>query len=443
MPTKSSKKFRGMQVLDQDVYQVALERAEYMLDHYDHCWVAFSGGKDSTAALNVTLEVLRSDPVRWSRHLPLRVVFQDEEAIPLETVDYVRRVFSQPDVAGEWLCIPLKHRNACSRHSPHWWPWAPEAKDLWCRELPPEAITEVPGFPVWPASDRLSAPHTNPLLCPPERGSCLIIQGLRAQESLIRRRAVTNNKGAEVNYVTHVKEGHRNVGNVYKGYPVYDWTLEDVWRAVRVKGWDWNRAYDRMEQAGVSRPQQRCSPAFGEEPLQKLWMFASCFPEVWDKMLDRVPGVGAAQRYAKTELWGHHGQPPKPEGMSWPEWVRNFVDKWGEERNNVADRIRNEIARHYRLSTDPILPTARHPDSGVSWRYLVMIAMRGDLKRRRQSGMGLHSDEDNRPLPEYWHRYAAELDDVLETGEFAQCGYLLARPHFVMPTYAREEAAAL
>lgn len=56
--------------------------------------------------------------------------------------------------------------------------------------------------------------------------------------------------------------------------------------------------------AGVPISQQRCSPPFGVEPLQKLHPYASCFPELWDKMVDRVPGVGSAVRYALTELHG-------------------------------------------------------------------------------------------------------------------------------------------
>jgi predicted phosphoadenosine phosphosulfate sulfurtransferase len=32
---------------------------------------------------------------------------------------------------------------------------------------------------------------------------------------------------------------------------------------------------------------------------------------VWEKMIDRVPGVGAAVRYARTELYAYRDRPQK------------------------------------------------------------------------------------------------------------------------------------
>ena len=96
----------------------------------------FSGGKNSSAAVEVTLEVVHTDP-QSERHLPLRAVFQDEEAIPFETEEYVQRTFARPDVAGEWYCLPVKHRNACSRTYPWWRPSAEEDEAKWTRPLPP------------------------------------------------------------------------------------------------------------------------------------------------------------------------------------------------------------------------------------------------------------------------------------------------------------------
>jgi predicted phosphoadenosine phosphosulfate sulfurtransferase len=146
--------------LDTDVYTLALQRTRHILDTFDHVFVLFSGGKDSTATLQVALEAAHSDP-RYARHLPLRTVFQDEEAIPAETEEYVRRIGQRPDVALEWYCVPVKHRNACSRKHPFWWPWAPEDAALWCRQLPAEAITGLDGFPVWPADARLTTVEMN------------------------------------------------------------------------------------------------------------------------------------------------------------------------------------------------------------------------------------------------------------------------------------------
>lgn len=677
--------------LDQDVYTLACERTANTFSNFDHCAVMFSGGKDSTAVLNVALEVAHSDP-RFERHLPLRVIFFDEEAIPYETVNYVRRMFSRDDVAGEWMCLPLKHRNACSRRSPWWWTWAPEAREKWCRPLPPEAITELAGFPAWPPAARLTNPDAMGLFFPPRLGNCAQLMGIRAQESLIRHRAVTRRRVD--NYLNKFDEG-TSCGNIWKSYPVYDWTTEDVWTAPNVFGWDYNcnvyeaplwmadysfkpigeakagdeiigfapvvgarakqgkpreqlvrstvlsvhkrhsavvkvtmesgrtirctpdhmwmhhrcghpdasnpfappkvghnlshvvdvpselaaaaadfrtaawlagvydgegcgdriyqnpdhnpavyaaieealnklgvphvrlngrskaqhgfritggraglvrflnlvdpvrraskqtdqailggrfrvadkivsiepdgegdvyalttttgnyvcwgyasknSAYDRMEMAGVPAAVQRCSPAFGEEPLQKIHTYASCFPDVWAKMVDRVPGVGAAGRYALTELYAYRDRPEKPAGVPWGEFLLHYVRKFQPvDAQFIAARMQKEIQLHYRHCTDPISDTAPHPLTGLSWDFLLTLAMRGDFKGRKQAGARVHHDDQHRPEPKYWRRYARELAGIIDAGRFGELshpGPQPADPFEMIPAYAREETPA-
>ncbi|MFJ2205961.1 phosphoadenosine phosphosulfate reductase domain-containing protein [Streptomyces microflavus] len=406
-----------------DVYTLACERTAYVLDTHDRAFVSFSGGKDSTAVLNVTLDVLNREPA-LRRHLPLRVVFFDEEAIPQETEDYVRRVAQRDDVALEWYCLPVQHRNACSRRSPNWWPWAPEDKAKWCRPLPPEAITTVPGFPTWPPEERLTIPNVNGLLAPPPH-TLATLMGIRAQESLIRAHAVRLRPVD--NYIVRYKiksidwqAAAVSHGNVWKAYPVYDWRTEDVWAAARIHGWDYNKAYDLMEMAGISPSMQRCSPAFGEEPLQKIHVYAQCFPDVWARMSERVPGIGAAARYARTELYGYAKKPPKPPGQTWPDFIAHYIAKHSEtSARKVAARITEVITRHYSKTTHPILPKAPHPVTGLSWTFLLTIAMRGDLKQRRQeSNQLMHADASG-----HWAAYTAELAEVLTAGTGHELGH--------------------
>ncbi|GAA4626937.1 hypothetical protein GCM10023196_037210 [Actinoallomurus vinaceus] len=424
--------------LESDVYTLACERTARIFDTFDHVYVAFSGGKDSTAVLNVALEVAHSDP-RFERHLPLRVVHQDEEAIPYETEEYVRRVGQRDDVSLEWYCIPIKHRNACSRTSPWWWPWAPEAREKWCRPLPPEAITELDGFPINPPEKRLTAPHANGLFAPPSLGNVGMLMGIRAQESLTRRRIVTQRR--EVNYLVKYNDG-TSQGNIWKCYPIYDWTTDDVWTAPAHKGWDYNHAYDRLEMAGVSHHLQRCSPAFGEEPLQKLHTYAKCFPDVWEKMVDRVPGVGAAARYALTELYSYHGRPEKPDGVPWPDFLRHYLTKWqAKDAAKIAARIRQELVAHYRKTSQPLVVNAPHPDTGISWDFLLMLVMRGDFKGRKQAGGRINTDGEGRPTPAQWHRYAAELNDIIAAGTFADLAHHRPPPadaYDLVPDYAKD-----
>ncbi|PSK57964.1 hypothetical protein B0E38_01809 [Streptomyces sp. 111WW2] len=423
-----------------DVYTLACERMAYVMDNHDRVCVAFSGGKDSTAVLNVALEVANREP-RLQRHLPLRVVFYDEEAIPYETEEYVRRVGLRDDVALEWYCLPVQHRNACSRRHPYWWPWAPEDEAKWCRPLPPEAISTLPGFPTWPQEERLTIPNLNGLLVPPPHTTAMLM-GIRAQESLTRAHAVRLRHID--NYIVQYKIKSKDRqpaavvhGNLWKAYPVYDWRTEDVWAAVRAHGWDYNRAYDVMEMAGLSPGGQRCSPAFGEEPLQKIHTYAKCFPDVWGRMAERVPGIGAAYRYARTELYGYGQKPPKPDGQPWPDFLAHYIRKHSETAQpKVATRIKEIITRHYAKTPHPILPKAPHPVTGLSWTFLLTIAMRGDFKERRQEANQLmHAVETT-----HWQNYAAELAAILDAGTGADLAHprpLPADPYALIPEQYR------
>ena len=63
--------------IDRNVYDLALERIRRTYDIFDNVVVMFSGGKDSTVCLNLTLQIAKE-----RNKLPLDVYFFDEEAIP-------------------------------------------------------------------------------------------------------------------------------------------------------------------------------------------------------------------------------------------------------------------------------------------------------------------------------------------------------------------------
>lgn len=364
----------GQRKLGMNVWEAALDRTRSAFKQFDHIVVAFSGGKDSTVVLNLALIVAEELGM-----LPIHVMHYDEEAIPFETEDYVRRVSEDPRVNLEWYCLPVQHRNACSREEPHWWPWAPEAKELWCRPLPPEAITELEGFPINPPDSRPSMPLSTGLVTPTARyGTVGQLMGIRADESLTRRRAVGNAR--EENWII---PGYDVGPNIHKVYPIYDWTTADVWTAPAEFGWDTNFAYDLMEMAGIPQPTQRCAPPYGEQPMRGLWSFKCCFPDLWEKMCQRVPGASTAALYARTGLYSY-GEVAEPEpGQTWQEMIRVRLEKEEDEaiRTWIANRVSNYIRYHYRQTTEPLV-SAGHPKSGVGWIWLYKMVDRGDLKER-------------------------------------------------------------
>jgi hypothetical protein len=84
---------------DKTVLEHALERIRTAYDRFDRVVVSFSGGKDSTAVLNLALMVAKE-----RNKLPLEVIYFDEEAVHPTTIEYVKRVQANPDVILLVLC---------------------------------------------------------------------------------------------------------------------------------------------------------------------------------------------------------------------------------------------------------------------------------------------------------------------------------------------------
>ena len=278
MPKIFKRQWSERSVLDE-----SLERMRHLFDRFDKVVVSFSGGKDSTVCLNLALQVARE-----RGRLPLDVYTFDEEAIHPETVDYIARVATLPEVRFRWYCLPILHRNACSRRQPYWHPWSPSERHLWVRELPPGAITSAPWFKLG-----MTMPDCAPFVYGPEHGTVADVRGIRAQESIRRLRLVSMK--VEDNWIAGARNGHN-----FSVSPIYDWATEDVWMAPKLFGWDYNRTYDVFDKAGVSLHAQRVCPPYGEEPLGGLHQYAECWPDLWHRMIARVPGAATAARYART-----------------------------------------------------------------------------------------------------------------------------------------------
>lgn len=364
--------------VDKSVYELARERVSEMFTRFDRIAVLFSGGKDSTTVLNLVLE--EADRIGYG---PVDVVFYDEEAIWTDTVDYVRRVSQRSNVSLRWYCLPFKNRNACSTTQPYWYPWAPEQRSLWCRPLPVEGITQLAGFPSDVAA-RAPAYQSNSLFFPDKTISYGVAIGLRAQESLRRLRIVSMR--TEDNWMAP----DNNAPHVTMCKPIYDWLVGDVWTAPTQFGWDYNRIYDKYTRAGITPTKQRISPPYAEEPLRALKYFVTLEPELWEKMVRRVPGAATAARYAESPLYGLHNVDAASDADGrgpdyWRGRIRAAIERHPADiRAKLAARIESAIKTHYKKN--PNIPI---PDYGkgelISWERLYQIAYRGDLRRRKET----------------------------------------------------------
>ena len=345
-------RIRKKEYLDKNVYEKAKERIETIYDRFDKVVVSFSGGKDSTAVLNCALEVAKK-----RNALPLEVVFFDEEAIHPPTIEYVKRISQKPEIDLKWYCLEVKHRNACSNEEPFWFCWDKNKKDKWVREMPEQAITYHPNL-----KKGMSFQEFSPYLYDKTKGSVAMLVGIRTEESLRRYQVIARKKNDP--FISSHSDGNNNQ---YRCFPIYDWSSKDVWIAVNKLDWDYNRTYDIYNRTDLYNLflKQRVCPPFGEEPLRGLYLYAQCFPELWEKMLNRVQGVATAWRYSNTSLYSNSNN--KPENMTYKQYLNVIIDSYEPySKNEVKKTINKYIKGHFNKTAQPIADEDTHPLSGCS-----------------------------------------------------------------------------
>ena len=120
---------------NQNVFDAALDRIRYLFDEFPNVIVGFSGGKDSTVVFNLALIVAKE-----KERLPLKVMFIDQEAEWMATIDQVKRVMYNKNVEPYWYQMSLRLFNATSKYT-HWLNcWGIGEK--WIRKKDPISIKE-------------------------------------------------------------------------------------------------------------------------------------------------------------------------------------------------------------------------------------------------------------------------------------------------------------
>jgi predicted phosphoadenosine phosphosulfate sulfurtransferase len=352
----SLKQVMGINVLD-----AALDRIRELYDKGLRPVVSTSGGKDSSAILELTIMVAKE-----RNKLPVDAVTRDEEIMFPGTYEYLERVHSRTEEVNlHWLVARQPIVNAFDRSNPYFWAFDPL--------LPPSKWVRVyPDFTEFmPQLDILSM-TTKERFPPEERGMPVSIMGLRSEESW--RRMVT----------IHMSKGHMtlhpNAKGVYHSRPIYDWKDGDVWLFVKKFNLDYCTAYDTMLKLGVPRRRLRLAPpTLVGKALDDLKMASQAWPSWWERVCDRLPGMRTAAMFGKRAV-----TPQRRLGETWedcfkrtclgddtPEWIRNRAIK-------VSDQI---LRMHGRHSTAP-LPQVQHcrmcKDSMGSWRKLALTMFMGD-----------------------------------------------------------------
>lgn len=112
---------------------------------------------------------------------------------------------------------------------------------------------------------------------------------------------------------------------IYNAYPIFDWTINDVWTANGKKGWAYNPLYDLYYRAGVPLTRQRVASPFISEAIPMLHLYRAIDPDTWGKMISRVNGMNFAGMYGTSTAMGWRSI-KCPKGFSWERYGVPVVD---------------------------------------------------------------------------------------------------------------------
>lgn len=337
----------------QNVLDASLDRIRHLFTLSDTYTASFSGGKDSTTVLMLSLQVARE-----LKRLPLIVDFIDEEVLDPDTIAYATEVAGWPDIEMHWFCVPIRH-TLRSRGRPHWFTWDPKEKDVWARALPPKAITHVEGM----TADS-SYRDVLKLFYKDKSRKFVCATGIRAEESFNRRRAIV----VSGNYIVQDQ-------NCIYAKPIYDWRVEDIWKAALKFKWPHSAYYDKVWLKNMSLKDQRIGPWGNVASTRTISMYQEFYPDFWALAVKRLPELSAAARYGNSKLYREVMN--KPTVMTWQEYVTQLLDNMQDEKQKAWwwNQIKSDLKVWKQKAT---IPFPEVMPEGTCWKRFAYTIGKND-----------------------------------------------------------------
>lgn len=310
----------GKKYLNKTTLEAARERISMLFDNFKRINVSISSGKDSTVLFHLALQEAQK------RGRTITAFFLDQEAEYQASIELIRLMMNMPNVEPMWYQVPLYMTNATSTSDYFLYAWGEGEK--WMRPKEPNSVHSFDGpnppqrfyefFPWYEKQDTDTA----------------YLVGLRAEESITRYRAVTKRPGWNGLRWSTLD------GDVKKFYPIYDWTVYDIWKFIYDHNLPYNKIYDLMHQANYSLYKgMRVSNLIHEKSYKCLIDLPRFEPETYNALCERISGIATAARYASEKLVFSNKQLPA-HYKSWQEFRDFLLDNMPNSEHQQRFRAR-------------------------------------------------------------------------------------------------------
>lgn len=274
---------RAKKYLDIDVVEAAEQRLDHIHDLFDSTVVMFSGGKDSLVCLEMMKRYHKAHDLG-----KVEVVFRDEEFINNSVVKFVREYMEQDWLNLHWFCVPMSNTKFVLGEQEQIASWDPNRE--WMRPIPEWAITqEDMGVHIDPKNsqhqlDDLIVEHIG------LKNKVAAITGVRADESLIRFRSVTQKLNE--NYIGSIEGNARSRVKLCK--PIYDWSQNDVFKWMYENDVAWCELYDWQD---LTHTPLRVSTPMHTVGAKQFHKLAATEPEFYQRIVEVFPDMRDQERY--------------------------------------------------------------------------------------------------------------------------------------------------
>lgn len=400
--------------LEKDVLEAALERLSFIFTEFENVYFSVSGGKDSSVMVQLANHVAKEHNKKFD------VLYIDFEAQYTHTIEHIEELKTLSQIRDFYhIALPMALRNAVSVLQPKWICWEEESKPLWVREMPKDSINihncpfewfhkgeEFEDFIVQFA-EWYQKKYDGKVACG---------IGIRTDESLNRFRTIAF-QDKKITYKGHhwttkLKSKERYI-NVYNFYPIYDWSVEDIWGAVSILDLKFNYIYELMYKNGLSIYEQRLCQPYGDDQRNGLNQYKALEYDTWSKVLNRVNGVNFGNIYCKTTALGNI-KSCKPQFMLWQEYSVFLLESIGIYNKDLMLHYYRKIKKFmiwyknkYDVEIKNIPETAdsklENQKKAISWRRIARAIEKNDFYLKRLSfGQTKTDDKELNRLIHKW-----------------------------------------